>query len=264
VTHSHSDLASLGGELLRARNACQHAPRPSASGWELTVDDAYAAQAEQVRLMTSSGGKVAAIKLGLTDQAQQDRAGWSAPSFGALTESMLIAAGGELSLSCGIRPRVEPEIVVTLSRDVTSAPESVDEFIGYVADVRLGIEVVDPRYNDSEFILTDALADNSSALAGIVAETGVTADAIDWGNEELTLGVNGEKRVGGSGSALKGGPLGIALDAVRERLRLGLDVPKGLHIFTGNVAGKASAVQVGDVVDVSSPLMQPVTLQVVA
>ena len=264
MTHSHSDLASLGGELLRARNACQHAPRPSASGWDLTVDDAYAVQAEQVRLMTSSGGTVAAIKLGLTDQSQQDRAGWSAPSFGTLTESMLIAAGGELSLSCGIRPRVEPEIVVTLAREMTSAPESVNEFIGYVVDVRLGIEVVDPRYNDSEFILTDALADNSSALAGVVADAGVTADSVDWFSEELTLTINGEERVGGSGSALKGGPLGIALDAVRERIRLGLDVPKGLHIFTGNVAGKAVPVQVGDVAQVSSPSLGSVALQIVA
>ncbi len=263
MTHSHSDLASLGGELLRARNACQHAPRPSASGWDLTVDDAYAVQAEQVRLMTSSGGKVAAIKLGLTDQSQQDRAGWSAPSFGTLTESMLIAGGGELSLSCGIRPRVEPEIVVTLARDVTSAPESVEEFVEYVADVRLGIEVVDPRYDDSEFILTDALADNSSALAGVVADAGVSADSVDWFSEELTLSINGERKVGGSGSALKGGPLDIALDAVRERIRLGLDVPKGLHIFAGNVAGKAVPVEAGDAVEVSSSSLGSVTLQIV-
>ena len=263
MTHSHSELAALATDLLRARNACQNAPRPSASGWEMTVDQAYAVQAEQVRLMTSLGGKVAAIKLGLTDQAQQDRAGWFAPSFGTLTESMLIAAGGELSLSCGIKPRVEPEIVVTLSRDVTSAPESVEEFIGYVADVRLGIEVVDPRYDDSEFILTDALADNSSALAGVVADMGVSADSVDWFSEELTLTLNGEERVGGSGSALKGGPLGIALDAVCERLRLGWPVPEGLRIFTGNVAGKAVTVEPGDAVEVSSPSLQSVTLQVV-
>ena len=263
MTHSHTDLATLGSDLLMARNACQHASRPSATGWQLTVDQAYAVQAEQVRLMTSSGGRLCAIKLGLTDQAQQDRAGWFAPSFGTLTESMLISAGGELSLSCGIRPRVEPEIVVTLSRDMSSAPESVDEFITSVADVRLGIEVVDPRYDDSEFILTDALADNSSALAGVVANAGVSANSVDWFSEELTLSINGERTVGGSGSALKGGPLGIALDAVRERLRLELHVPKGLHIFTGNVAGKAVAVKVGDAVEVSSPSLGRVTLQIV-
>jgi 2-oxo-3-hexenedioate decarboxylase len=263
VTHSHSDLVALGSDLLRSRNACQYAPRPSATGWQLAVDQAYAVQAEQVRLMTASGSTLAAIKLGLTDQAQQDRAGWFAPSFGSLTDTMLIPHGSELSLACGIRPRVEPEIVVTLAREITVLPDSLGEFKSFIRDVRLGIEVVDPRYDDSEFILTDALADNSSALAGVLAETGVSADAVDWVGEELSLSINGATQVAGAGSALKGGPLGIALDAITERLRLGWAVPAGLSIFTGNVAGKAVTVQPGDAVEVSSPSLQSLTLQVV-
>lgn len=264
MSHSDAELSALAAELLAAKSQRRYARRPSHSGYALSVDEAYAVQAHQVRAFEASGATLRALKLGLTDEAQQQRAGWFAPSFGTLTDQMLIPAGKSLSLSAGLRPRVEPEIVVTLSREMTSEPEGVAEFIKYVADVRLGIEVVDPRYDDPEFVLTDALADNSSALAGVVADAGMSAGSVDWLSEELTLSINGELRLAGGGSALKGGPLGIALNAVTERLRLGWPVPQGLKIFTGNVAGKAAPLDVGDAVEVSSPSLGRLNLQVVA
>ena len=89
MTHSHSDLASLGGELLRARNACQHAPRPSASGWDLTVDDAYAVQNAWLNLKIGRGEAVVGHKIGLTSRAMQEAMKIDTPDSGFLTADMV-------------------------------------------------------------------------------------------------------------------------------------------------------------------------------
>ena len=177
---------------------------------------------------------------------------------------MIIPAGGSLSLSAGLRPRVEPEIVVTLGTTLTEVPASRDELLSAISDVRVGIEVVDPRYDDSEFILTDALCDNASAHAGVIGPTPADVRAERWADEELILSINGVEQVRGVGAALMGDPLRVVHAVIAERLRLGLSVPAGLSIFTGNVAGKAVPVVAGDLVEVSGSTLGVVTLHVVA
>lgn len=264
MPHSDAELSALAAELSAARSQRRYAPRPSQSGYSLSVDEAYAVQAHQVRAFEESGHTVRALKLGLTDEAQQQRAGWCAPSFGTLTDQMIIPASGTLSLGAGLRPRVEPEIVVTIGTSLSQVPSSREELLSAIADVRVGIEVVDPRYDDSEFILTDALCDNASAHAGVIATEGFSATESNWAEEELTLSVNGVEQVKGEGAALMGDPFTVVGDVIAERLRLGLEVPEGLAIFTGNVAGKAVPVVAGDLVEVSGSTLGVVTLHVVA
>jgi len=264
MSHSDAELSALAAELLAAKSQRRYARRPSHSGYALSVDEAYVVQAHQVRALEQSGATLRALKLGLTDEAQQQRAGWFAPSFGTLTDQMIIPAGGTLLVSAGLRPRVEPEIVVTLGTTLSDVPTSRDQLLDAIADVRVGIEVVDPRYDDSEFILTDALCDNASAHAGVIGLSAAEASSAAWADEELTLSINGVEQVRGVGAALMGDPLTVVHAVIAERLRLGLAVPEGLSIFTGNVAGKAVPVAAGDLVEVSGSTLGAVALHVVA
>jgi len=264
MSHSPAELSALATQLFTARHSRRYAPRPSHSGDTLSVDDAYAIQAMQLEKFMGEGHRIAAIKLGLTDDAQQQRAGWFAPSFGTLTDQMMIPAGGVLSLRGGLRPRVEPEIVVTLGRDITQAFGSREELLEAIADVRLGIEIVDPRYDDSEFILTDAIADNASAHAGVVGTQAYAPDASPWASEELILSIDGVDQAGGSGAALMGDPLRVVADVIAERMRLGWVAPAGLSIFTGNVSGKAVSVAAGQTVVVRGSTLGEVSVRVEA
>jgi len=264
VAHSPDTLSALATELFAARESRRYNPRPSHSGVSLSVDDAYAVQAIQLEKFTALGQRMAAIKLGLTDEAQQRRAGWFAPSFGTLTDRMMISSGGVLSLSAGLRPRVEPEIVVTLGREITKPTERREELLAAIADVRVGIEIVDPRYDDSEFILTDAIADNASAHAGVLGTKAFTADAAEWSTEELVLSIDGVDQVSGTGAALMGNPLSVVADVIAERVRLGLVTPAGLAIFTGNVSGKAVNVAAGQTVVVRGSTLGEVSVRVEA
>jgi len=264
MSHSPAELSALANELFDARESCRYTSRPSHSGDQLSVDDAYAIQAMQLEKFTAQGHRIAAIKLGLTDEAQQQRAGWFAPSFGTLTDQMMIPAGGVLSLRGGLRPRVEPEIVVTLSRDITEVLESREELLEAIADVRVGIEIVDPRYDDSEFVLTDAIADNASAHAGAVGAQPFAPDASEWSREELVLSIDGVDQVSGSGAALMGDPLRVVADVIAERVRLGWVTPAGLSIFSGNVSGKAVSVAAGQTVVVRGSTLGEVSVRVEA
>lgn len=247
-----ADLISDWATTLRAARLQRvYSKRPSRLGVTLSVDQAYAIQFHQLALAIDSGHTLRAIKLGLTDQVQRDTANWQAPSFGSLTDDMMLSPGEPLRVSLGLQPRVEPEIVVVLGETFSAPPRSRDEMLDKISGIHAGIEIVDPRYNDREFILTDALADNASAFAAVYAAQSVDPRSVDLATESAVLSVNGEPVLRGSGAALMGDPLISVEQVIAERIRLGQPVDKGLAIFTGNLAGKAHPVNPGDVVEVS-------------
>jgi 2-keto-4-pentenoate hydratase len=255
-------LRSLAQSLLGAARTPHSHERPSDS-LGLSVDDAYATQAHQVELLQQQGESVVAIKLGLTDQAQRDAAAWEAPSFGTLTDSMILHEGEPFSVTTSLLPRVEPEIVVILDRTITE-PVSLEAISTVIRSVHVGIEIVDPRYVDPAFILTDALADNSSARSGVWAEAGVSPADIDLRSVSATLSVDGVDVLSGRADALMGNPLLLVKEVIDERLRLGVPVEAGLAIFTGNIAGKAHPVSAGQHVKVTAVGLGVLELGVVA
>ena len=257
-----SDTASLARSFFEAARAPHTHARPSHSE-AVTVDEAYAVQAAQVALMESGGESVVAIKLGLTDQNQRDAQNWNAPSFGTLTDAMVLMEGDEFSVSGSIMPRVEPEIVVVLGDDITS-PVSLDELPARIASIHVGIEIVDPRFDDPSFILTDALCDNAAARSGVWATQGVSPHDVDLSTITATLSIDGDVVLTGHGSALMGNPLVLVKEVIDERLRLGFPVFQGLAVFTGNLAGKAHAVTPGQEVVVSAGALGDISLRIVA
>lgn len=257
-----SDTASLARSFFDAARAPHTHARPS-HALTVSVDEAYGVQAAQVALMESAGESVVAIKLGLTDQNQRDAQGWNAPSFGTLTDAMVLKEGHEFSVSGSIMPRVEPEIVVILGDDITS-PVSLEELPSSIASIHVGIEIVDPRFEDPAFILTDALCDNAAARSGVWATQGASPSDVDLATITATLSVDGDVVLTGHGSALMGNPLVLVKEVIDERLRLGLPVNAGLAIFTGNLAGKAHPVTPGQEVVVSAEALGEISLKIVA
>ena len=209
----------------------------------MDVEEAYEIQRRQLRLLESDPER--AIKLGLTTAAQRREADYPGPSMGSLTESMILRPGEPFSMARGISPRLEPEIVVILGRELTRVPDSREQLCAAIASVHAGIEIVDPRYDGGGFILTDALADNSSALAGTWSENGYGVDECDLANERVGLEIDGALVAEGSGAEVMGDPLQVVHEAIAERIRRDYPVFPGLAIFTGNTAPPAARVHPG-------------------
>lgn len=255
-------VASLAQSLLRAADTPHNHPRPQIDGQSIDVEVGSAIQAAQLELRFARGERVVGVKLGLTTADQRDAAGHYRPSVGFLTDTMVL--GKDLSAAMAIAPRVEPEIVAVISRTLEPPTVSAQDIIDAVGSVRVGIEVVDPRYPDSGFILPDALADNSSSRAVAWSSEGVAPEAVDLAAETLSLSINGAPPVVGSGSLVMGNPMVVVVEAIEDLLASGMTIPEGFVVFTGNLAGVALDVAPGDQVRVDSDSLGSLTLDVVA
>jgi 2-keto-4-pentenoate hydratase len=239
-------------------------PRPTKSWPGVALDDAYAIQFATLANRLAGGESIRAIKLGLTQQAEQDQWSIPHPTFGTLTEEMLLQPGDTFHVTRGNAPKVEAEIVVMIARDITRQLESVEELVPFIATVHAGIEILDSRYDPGDFHPVDAVADNQSALSGVWAVEGMSLDDIDIVNESATLSVGGVEKGAGVASRLLGNPLHAVLGAVNEMVRLGRAIPEGLAIFSGNLCQSAVPVAGGDQVTVTFSTLGSLSLQVVA
>lgn len=255
-------VASLAKSLLSAADVPHHHPRPLSDGQPIDLATGVAIQAAQRELRVARGERVVGVKLGLTTPDQREAAGHHRPSVGFLTDTMVL--GDHLSARAAIAPRVEPEIVAVLSRTLEPGAVSGQEIVDAVGSVRVGIEVVDPRYPDFDFILPDALADNSSSRGVAWSTEGVSPEAVDLAKETLSLSINGANPVSGRGSVVMGNPMVVVVEVIEDLLASGMTIPEGFVVFTGNLAGVAVAVTPGDHVRVDSDSLGSLTLDVLA
>lgn len=139
----------------------------------LTIDEAYAVQAINLRSRVDAGEIYVGPKLGFTSKSKMEQMGVSDVIVGFLTEGMEQKSTELLSLGDLIHPRVEPELVFRLGREVNvrdgDTQETLAERIRDSVDgVAVGLEVIDSRYKDFRFSLSDVVADNTSAAKFVV------------------------------------------------------------------------------------------------
>ena len=76
----------------------------------MTLDDAYAVQAELVAMKIAAGRRQIGWKIGLTSRAMQEQLKIDTPDSGVLLDDMLFADGATVPKNHFIQPRVEAEI----------------------------------------------------------------------------------------------------------------------------------------------------------
>ena len=88
------------------------------------------------------------------------------------------------------------------------------------------MEIIDSRYRDFKFSLTDVVADNSSSSALVLGAW--VEPTFDLGNLRMELAIDGEVRQTGSSAAILGHPVESLVNAARlvaergESLRLAI------------------------------------------
>jgi 2-oxo-hept-3-ene-1,7-dioate hydratase len=140
---------------------------------KMTLDDAYAVQAELVAMKLAQGRKVIGWKIGLTSRAMQEALQIDTPDSGVLLDDMLFPDGANIPKNHFIQPRVEAEIAFLMAHDLSGAQTSRADVIAATAHVAPALEVLDTRIlrsdpaTDRARIITDTVSDNA-ANAGIV------------------------------------------------------------------------------------------------
>jgi 2-oxo-3-hexenedioate decarboxylase len=250
--------------LLGASDDATRLSRPSSDWPNMSLEDAYRVQQKTLDLRLARGEHLRAIKLGLADPAEQIHWSIPHPTWGSLTDSMLLEAGQEFSLARGITPRAEAEVVVVLGETLTVAPGTLEKFLPSIASVHAGIEILDSRFGNGAFHPVDAVADNQSALSGTWSTHGQAPNWAQLANEDVVVTVNGDVVLTSRDPRTRPHPLESVYCAITDRINRGLAVPAGLAVFSGNLLPEPVAMGEGDRIQVAFTTLGALDIDVVA
>ncbi|MFC6173439.1 2-keto-4-pentenoate hydratase [Subtercola frigoramans] len=208
----------------------------------LTIDDAYAIQAAQIRDWATSGRHVRGYKVGLTSLAMQRQLGVDQPDFGYLVDGMYHQPGSVVSIGSFIAPRIEPEIAFVLGADLSGPGVTVEEARRAVSSVVGALELIDSRIVDWRISLIDTIADNASSAGVVVGHTALPLESLDIEALAVTLAKNGEHAGSGTGAAVLGSPLNALVWLANTLGTYGVTLKAGSVVIPGSVC---AAVPVG-------------------
>jgi 2-oxo-3-hexenedioate decarboxylase len=203
------DIASIAERLDTAMREGQAVPQLAEP---LSLDQAYDVQAASLARRYARGEKRVGIKMGFTSLAKMEQMGISEVIWGRLTDAMQVSDGGSVPFDRFVHPRIEPEIAFLLRSDL---PGEVSETEAHaaLAGIAPALELIDSRYENFRFSLSDVVADNSSSSAFVV---GPWSDPFsDLTDLAFTMAIDGEAKQTGSSAAILGDPIRSLVRAAR-------------------------------------------------
>ncbi|GGV35548.1 2-keto-4-pentenoate hydratase [Actinomadura cremea] len=174
---------------------------------DMSIADAYAVQAVQVRTWTDAGARVKGHKVGLTSAAMQRQLGVNYPDSGVLLDSMFLPENDAIERSRFLQPRVEPEVAFVLGRPLAGPGVTAADAVGAVEYVLPALEVIDSRIADWKIKLPDTIADNASSGGVVLGTRPVRLDDLDLALMGCLLHRNGNLIDTGAGGAVLGSPI---------------------------------------------------------
>jgi len=209
-----------------ARNATAVEQLPE----KISNDGAYEAQRLSIERRIARGERRAGIKMGLTSKAKMAQVGVNEMTWGRLTDAMLIEDGGVLEMSRFIHPRAEPEIAFLIGKSLAGRVTPL-EAAASIAGIAPAIEVIDSRFQNFKFRVTDVIADNSSSSAFVLGPWNAPDCNVD--NLGMSLEFNGLPVGIGSSAAILGHPLRSLVAAADLLARYGESLRPGDILLSG-------------------------------
>ena len=218
----------------------------------LTLDDAYAVQAEVARLRAAEGEPVAGYKVGATGASVREQFGMDGPIRGFVYGTELYTSGAELSHASYANLAIEGELAVRLGDDAE------------IVRIFPVIELHNYVFRSETPNLQELIA-NNGVHAGVVLPA---TEGVEWRGEEpldgvLRVEINGRTVDEGAMSGVPGGPAG-SVGWWRRNLRAyGLALRPRQMVLTGTPLG-LYPVRPGDSVRVVAERLGTVEMTAVA
>ncbi len=233
-----TDIATLAARLDEA--ALRAAATPQLED-TITLEQAYAIQRLSIERRLQRGERRVGIKMGFTSRAKMVQMGVSDLIWGRLTSAMQVEDGGSISIAKYVHPRVEPEVAFLIGKPL-SGRVALPQALAAVDAVASALEIIDSRYQDFKFSLTDVVADNSSSSGFVVGPW--RSPATDLDNLGLIMSFDGRPQAFGSTAAILGYPLRSLVSAARVVAEAGESLQPGDIVLAGG-ATAASALKAG-------------------
>ncbi|MFO1260904.1 MAG: fumarylacetoacetate hydrolase family protein [Sphingomonadaceae bacterium] len=251
------DIASIAERL---DNAALNATATPQLSEPLSLEDAYAVQSASMARRYARGQRRVGIKMGFTSRAKMAQMGVDEMIWGRLTDGMMVEDGDSISFARYVHPRVEPEIAFLL-KDALPGTVTLMGAAAALAGVAPALEIIDSRYENFKFSLTDVVADNSSSSSFVIGPWNDPAQSL--ANLGMIMEIDGQPRQIGSSAAILGNPLRSLVAAARLAEAAGEPLQAGDVIMAGG-ATAAEALSVGNHVRLSVQRLGSVEFRVAA
>lgn len=196
----------------------------------LSMDEAYRVQQASIERRVARSERIVGVKMGFTSEAKMRQMGVHDQIWGRLTDTMQVGNGASIMLQNYIHPRCEPEVAFRLKHPLPARISDAEAFDAIEA-VAPAIEIIDSRYEQFKFSLTDVIADNASS-SGFVIGDWVHCPA-DLSGLDVTLTIDGQLRQAGSSSDILGNPLRSLVAAARLAAQAGMPLQAGWIVLAG-------------------------------
>ncbi|WP_248289518.1 kynureninase [Thalassotalea sp. Y01] len=213
---------------------------------ELSLPDAYQVQKLSIDQRLQRGEQLVGYKMGFTSRAKMVQMGVDDLIWGRLTDTMFIKQNESIDLNDYVHPRAEPEIAFKLKAPL-SGIVTPEQALAAVEAIAPAIEIIDSRYRNFKFSLSDVIADNCSST-GFIIGNWHPADT-DISKLHMDLLVDGESAASGDSSAILDHPLNSLVEAARCIAESGEELLPGQIILAG-AATAAVALEAGQHISV--------------
>lgn len=235
---------TIASEALAALDANRQVEPFSTRVARFANDDPYAVTAALRDMRTARGEMPVGRKIGFTNRTIWTEYDVDRPLWGYVYDTTLhdIGTGGRIKVSHLPEPRIEPEIVFGLGRDIKPAA-SLAELAASIEWVAHGFEIVQSIYPGWRFTVADCIADGGLHGGLFVGPKRIVSDsereglALALSRLTLSLSRDGEIVDSGIGANVLDGPvqaLGHLVTVLADD-RLNPPLHKGEVITTGTL-----------------------------
>ena len=200
-----------------------------------SVEDGYAVQASLIAKRCGRGERVVGAKLGLTSKAKQQAMGIDTPIFGVLTDAMQLRPDEPVPLDELIHPRAKPEIAFLMGEDLTGPCATGEDVLDATERICAAFEIIDSRYVDFRFTLSDVVADNTSAARFVLGTTVIDPRTADLTLLGVVLERAGSVIATATGAAILGNPADAIALLANELARRGERLTAGTVVLSGGL-----------------------------
>lgn len=235
------DRKKIAQELFDAEKGRYQISMPTASNPDMSVEDAYAIQLENVAKKVAAGEKVIGMKVGLTSKAMQNLLHVDEPDYGHLTDKMLVLEGGFCPIDELNQPKVEGELAFCLKKTLRGPGVTVADVYNATDWVVPAIEIVDSRIQDWKITLADTIADNGSSARFIIGGRMTPIGNVDMRLTGMTLEKNGELVNSGTCAEVWGNPAAAVAWLANKLSEFNIELKEGNIVMAGAVTAALPA-----------------------
>jgi 2-keto-4-pentenoate hydratase len=239
------DIQKAATILMEAESEKKPIAPFTSSGEEISVDDAYQIQLQQIRRKVDNGAVIVGKKIGLTSIVMQEMFNVNEPDYGHILNDMMYGDGETIPLDKFIQPKIEFEIAFVLKKNLTGPGVTMNEVLEATEYIVPALEIIDSRISDWQIKYEDTVADNGSSAGAVIGKKTTSIHDLDLAGLAMNAYRNGKFLDSALGAAVMGHPAQAVAWLANALGNYGISLNKGEVILSGALS-KAVPIEDGD------------------